>query len=423
MSYLDRLREEITLTSPGGAEFTANWSGNPVTLTNNVGIHKFPGIQGARVQDLRPDAFLYPLTLFFTGDDNDIDSTEFMETLRDEAGTWRIDHPVKGPLFLTFLSATENVQPITSGGVTTVETNWIEGLPESAEIAAAQLQAQAEAQAAQANATGADQFDDTALQDTAAERQSIISTVGKAITEIKKTLKFVENAAILSPEVDAIASAIENTLSKPLIDTTALAGQLQRYVQIFTLGQNSAVNAVKMFQTFTNSILGISPDQPNASGISEIAVTELVASAALVASGQSGLIGGITSRQETVTIAQTLNDIFNGITDSLDLTQSLYADEFIDKQYFSQSGSYGDSLIMTSLSVGFLLSSLFGLPAERIIILKEDKSIMQIAHDEYGSISDSESDTGNIDLLITSNGFTGDDMWLLDAGREVLIYQ
>jgi len=41
---------------------------------------------------------------------------------------------------------------------------------------------------------------------------------------------------------------------------------------------------------------------------------------------------------------------------------------------------------------------------------------------EIGTVNEF-SDTGNIDLLIASNDLIGDDMWLLEAGRQVLIYQ
>ena len=94
MSYKDRLQKEIRLISPTGTEFVANWRGNPITLTNNVDIKKAPGVPGAKVKDLRVDAQVYPLTIFFTGINNDIDATNFMSKLRSSEGDWWIKHPV-----------------------------------------------------------------------------------------------------------------------------------------------------------------------------------------------------------------------------------------------------------------------------------------------------------------------------------------
>jgi len=422
-NWQERLREEILLISPEGNTFIANWRGNPITIANSVSVHEFPDIQGARVQDLRPGAFMFPLTLFFTGKDNDLDATKFMNTVRDEGGVWQIQHPVKGPLFLTLLTAEEQVQPVTGGGTTTIETLWIEGLPESEAESAARLQAQAEFQSSIANETSAAQFALTVLQDTAAQAQAIVSAVGQGITKVKQFLRVVENTSFLTSEINAIESAINNTLAESPIDTPRLAGQVQQLVQRFGFGQSSASDAVDMYEDFADSVLEIKPVQPTLEGISTIAVGELYASAAIVASGQSSLIGGITSRQQTVTTAIKLGDIFDNVTNGLDETQTLYGDEFIDRAYFSQTESYGTSLVMNSLALQFLLFSLFGLPAERIIILREDKAIQQIAHDEYGNIGNEFSDTGNIDLLIESNDLIGNDMWLLEAGRQVLIYQ
>lgn len=423
LNYLDRLSDEISLRSPNGDDFVALWQGNPVTLTNSVDVHEFPGIAGARVIDLGPGSFLYPLTFFFHGANHDIESSIFMNTIRDQRESWTIQHPTKGAKQLIFLSATENVLPVTSGGVTRVETNWIDILLEVQVIDAPLKQAEAEAQAIVANETAATQFTRTVKQDTAAEKQSMISAVGQMITKIKKGLSNIENQSILDPQIIAIFAAIENTLNEPLIDTSKLAGQMQAAIQRFGLGQNNSTQAVTMYSDFADDVLTIKPTQATTSGISTIAVTELSASAALIAAGQASLIGGITSRQQVITIFEKLNQTENNVTNSLDETQSLYTNEFIDRQYFSQTETYGDNILMTSLAGQFLLLSLFGLPAERRIILKEAKCTPQIAHDEYGNIGNDISDDGNINLLIASNGLIEDDIYMLESGRQVLIYQ
>lgn len=422
MSYLDRLKETIKLTSPSGLVFIANWAGNPISMTNKVGIHEIPGVPGAKIQDQRSGALIYQLTIYFTGPDNDLNSTAFMGTLRAESGPWAIIHPVKGETSVVWTDATEQVQPTTSGNVTTVETNWIEDLEDSVIESAAQVQQDAEIQSTVMNATASEQFQNTARQTTAAEKQSIIGAVGQAITSAKKFLSLVENFQIIDPQLIAIAGAIENTLDGDIIDTSQLAGQCQQYVQLFGLGQRSATDAVTMFSNFVNEILKIVPDQANTEGVSTMAVTELFATSALTAAGQMGLIGGITSRPETVTTVRSISDMFETVTNSLDVIGAEYADSPIDTRYFSQSESYADSLLMASKSTGFLLVSIFGLPSERRIILKEDTAIPQIAHDEYGNVGNEDSETFYIDKLIESNELCGDDLYLLDAGREVLIY-
>ncbi len=94
-NLLSRLREEITLTAPDGTQFIARWRGSPRTITNKLGIHTFPGISGARVQDLRSGEEIYDLTLIFSGEQNDINSAAFLNALKNNEGDWQIEHPTK----------------------------------------------------------------------------------------------------------------------------------------------------------------------------------------------------------------------------------------------------------------------------------------------------------------------------------------
>lgn len=421
-NWKDRLREEITLLSPAGKEFVARWTGGARTLKNKVGIHEFPGIAGARVQDLRAGADIWPLTIFFNGDDNDTDADEFIEELKGQTGKWQVDHPVKGPIFVIWTDATENIEPVESGGLTSVQVNFITPLPESEAESLAQAQAQAEFQADQLNATASQQFQANALQNTAGQKQSIISSVGKAITKIKSKLRAIENTQIIDPQLVAIGESIQATLDSDIIDTSALAGQMQAYVQIFTLGQTEATEAVQMFSDFVTDVLTDTPEQASEEGRSQTAVTELVATAGLTAAGQSCLIGGISSKSQSITTAELMADILENVTNGLDSVQELYQDNTIDRQYFSQSQTYADALLQTALSNRFLLISLFGLPSERRKTLTEDKSTPQIVKEEYGNIGFEGNEIGYLEIFLESNKLMDDDIYFLKAGREILIY-
>ncbi len=419
----DRLSVSLELISPLGNEFYPLWRGDEVRIDNKTGVHSFPGVAGSKVQDQRVNATIWPLTLYFDGPDNDLDAEEFRQAYIKESGKWEVYHPTKGPLLLTKISYSEQVQPVTSGGLTIIQTVWIEGLPDSEEETAAQIQAQAEFQALQANSSSSDQFVTNAKQDTPGQKQSIISTIGKVITAIQQKLALIENFALLDPQILAIVEAITNTLSQPLIDTSLLAGQMQSYIQIFGLGQTNATDAVTMYQDFADEVLTIVPSEPTDNNLSAIATTELCVSAALTAAGQSSLIGGIESRSQAVTTAQKMVGMFADITQALDKIQTLYQNKPIDLAYFSQTDSYGDNLILTSDATRFLLTSVFALPAERRIILKEDESIPQIAKNEYGNIGDDTGEIANIQRLISSNDLCCNGVWWLPAGTELLIYQ
>lgn len=431
-SWLTRLREEITLTSPDGNQFIALWRGSPHSITNKLGIHTFPGVVGAKVQDLRSGEEIYNLAILFTGQNNDINASAFMNSLKNNVGDWTIDHPTKGPLFMIWTDATERIDPVESGNITIVESNWIVNTPDSTEETQAQAQAQADFQASIGNDSATDQFTANIKQDTPSKIQAIRNGIGKAITTAKKTLKVVENAVIIDPQLLAIESAINNTLatSFSVIDTSALAGQFQAYIQLFGLGQVSATDSVSMYSDFVREAINDVPAGATDVGETVIAVTEMVVSAGIIGATKGALIGtsiesgiiGIISRPQVITTVQNLSNMFTDITEELDAIQNLYKDRSIDDRYFSQSKAYADMLLSVQKSNHFLLLGLFGLPSEKRITLKADTFVPQIAKNEYGNIGDEINETSNIDLLIASNGLIEDDTYMLEAGREVLIY-
>lgn len=477
-NWLARLREEITLTAPDGTVFTAKWSGNTHTIENKLGIFSPAGISGARVQGLGTGTEIYGLVITFGGDNNDLDAAAFLTTFKKSENIkkdWEIDHPTKGPLFGKFMSMEERDFPVESGNMTVIACPFIINLPETKEDSAAQAQKEANFQASITNSAAADMF--AGIASAEAGLFAMISTVNKVITAVKKTLKIIENARILDPRITAIVEAIENTLDGPIIDLTKLAGQVQQYIQIFGLGQSNASDGVKMYNDFIFEVLGepATADTPATDGIADIefadeegvstaAVLELAVTAALVGAGQMGLIGGPTaeesaaaataavtgvvqadaaeaaaitsetipqpqgifSRSDLLEVVESLNGTFDTVTNGLDKIMLQYEDNPITVKYFSQSQTYADAMMMIGLSNKFLLLSLFGLPTERRVLLRRNLFVPQIVKNEYGSLGvagDPARYFENVDIFIASNDLHNDDMYRLEAGRSVLVYQ
>jgi len=117
----------ITFYSPEGKVFEAKWRGDRRELEKMIGKHSFPGRNGSIVQDLGSHAATYPLTIFFDGPDHDLWASAFFEAIK-ERGPWEVDHPVYGGIELQPISVAETTDPIESGNVTELTTQWIEPL-------------------------------------------------------------------------------------------------------------------------------------------------------------------------------------------------------------------------------------------------------------------------------------------------------
>ena len=98
MSWEDRVRGNITLTSPDGDNFVGKWIGDPRESQKQLGIFTYPKVDKQIVQDLGISGISYPLTIAFDGEDNDLEATRFFDAL-SARGPWSINHPTKGQLF------------------------------------------------------------------------------------------------------------------------------------------------------------------------------------------------------------------------------------------------------------------------------------------------------------------------------------
>lgn len=126
MSYQTRVRDEIKFISPEYNTFTAFWRGGDRNLTKKLGTFDPPGVRGSIIQDLDTRSMVYPLTVYFSGLNHDKDAKKFFNALFKEKGVWEITHPIHGILNLQLVSAKENNNPVTDGGITVIEMDWLE---------------------------------------------------------------------------------------------------------------------------------------------------------------------------------------------------------------------------------------------------------------------------------------------------------
>lgn len=420
MSYLDRLQPQITLTSPSGLVFTAKWAGNAVSAEKDLGIFKTPGVKGVKVQDLEIGAFSYPLTIHFDGPDNDLIANNFVETLADDKGDWVVIHPVKGEKTLQLVSLSEAVQPITSGGITSVTTEWLEVIEDTAKISASQLSGLAVAQDTVLQGTGADQLNNVVSLDTADKIGKLKTATENTVTAFDTSLaSLTDTVAEVQAQADSIKRGIDVVLADSPIDVLSVAGQIQALVGLANLIPTDLSSKIETYSRFADQILDISPEAVSPANINTAAVQELALTAALGAVGVTSVLSTLSSRQAVIDSIESNFTLFETITDGLDVIQEIYSDELLSRSYFSQSETYPDAAQMVGLTVAYLIKSAFDLAVEKRIVLTERENPVMIAMREYGGPGENNE---NIDLFYESNKLTGQETKILPVGKEVVVY-
>ncbi len=419
MSWRDRLRSSIILASPQGNFFEPLWSGNSRTIEKKLGIFSFPKIKGLKIQDLDVGGVRYPLTLFFEGIDNDQEANRFFNACK-ERGEWIVDHPVLGPLQLQLVSATEQIQPIVSGNLTVLETEWLEPKASNVEIQNIQIATEIQDNSDTANESAIAQFVNNTTQELAGFTKKIAAETDKLVLKISAAMNTITApVASINASLDSIKRSITTTITQTTIDTLSLGGQIQQLVQLPALATTDINTRLTAYSAMIIDIFTLLPSGDSEIDKNTVSLNELALSASIVAIAQIVSTGTLKTRSQAIETIETISQLFTDITDGLDDVQDLFQAKTIDLQYFGQSDSFADAAQITSLGIKYLLISLFDLSVEKRFSLKIPRSPIEITISEYGDLGENDS---NFDLFIESNELTGNDILLLSASREVVVY-
>lgn len=426
MSWKDRVYPEIKLISPTGIEYIASWRGGPRDAERALGVFKSPSISGAIVQDLERGAITYTLTLMFSGEDHDLVVENFFKECGSTKGIWEVIHPVKGRLNLQLISYSEAIEPVLSGNVTIVTTDWIEPRLPEITINAALVKSQTFDNILELNAVEAEQFKEQISQDTFEEQAGIRSRVQKVLDIYLVTMdSLIKRTAEIQARINYIRKQIIENIVAPVIVIDRLAGQIQNLIQIPVKATDNIENAIALYKKFILSTISISPEgivnpfilevlTRNQAFIDEIFLLSTLGSVMNIT-----VSGKLTTRSQTISISNEVIQQFETVVDILDQYQEFFEIKLADAQYFSQSKSYNRCNDMLASTLRYLILASFNLKIEKLIILKEPKPPVFIAQEEYGRIGENDD---SLNFLIKSNKLSGNDILLLPAGRELKIY-
>lgn len=411
MSWRDRLRQEVSLTSPLGSTFSALWRGNDRSIEKSLGRFKYPGVKGEKIQDLEVGAGRYPLTIYFEGEDHDLEADRFFEAC-GESGAWSITHPVRGDIALQLISVTERITPVENGNVTQFDLEWLEPLGASVVVSSAQLQAEVSSGVVTLNDTGAEQLETNITQDTAGKIASFQAAVSAVKNKVESTLApLYELSDEINSQISAVKRSIDDTLSIIPIDVLSIAGQVQALIQLPALAVQDIGARIDAYENMAAAIFaGDGEGDRNTVAVNELALTALIG-----AFSESVVTGELENRVQAIDFIESTNAIFTDITNYLDDAQALYLAEDIEDQYFSQSASFSTAYNSIGLTVAYLLRSSFDLAIEKRFALLKNRAPIEITITEYGDVE-------QFDFFISTNSLTGDDILVLPAGREVVVY-
>lgn len=419
MSYLDRLLPGLVLTSPDGDIFNAHWAGDERTANKQLGIFNYPKVDKPSIQDLGISGVEYPLTISFSGPDNDLVSTAFFNAL-SQRGKWKIDHPSKGVLFLQPVSFVEAVQPIKSGDLTVFSTNWLDVAVEDETVSTARISSLVRAQNNVVETSSLSQLVDGADQTSIENTLAIKSAVEKNLAVYDDTVQVLADSdADVSAKSKSIIRNIRSVIATTPVDLTALGGQIQALMSAPVSISGITLQSLTVYKDFIDKVISAPIDAATRTNLNIVLINELFMSSGVGAVNVISSNSKPQTRNEAISNMEFVSDLFVTVTDALDDVQEIFINQFVKDQYYSQSNSFVDSAILSTQTISYLLLVSFDLKTEKRFLLKEDTPPIIVCVNEYQTLGENDS---QFDFFIETNNLKADEILLLPAGFEVVVY-
>lgn len=401
--------------------------------------HEFPQVNDAFVQRTGFGPRRYPMTCYFSGKDHDLVASAFEAALMEE-GTGVLEHPLYGTLrnVVPFGTVTRNDALATAANQSVVQVTfwtttgavWPSSEPNGRnEILAALgnfnvVAAQSWAIKAPAKNALAKAGLIATIKGYLKTVSGAMSAVSSSVTSIRREMQDIQDAInfgidVLIGQPLLLAQQISNLIQAPARAIAGISSRLDGYSRLATdvFGSSGGDPALKLEagSSLSARLEAIANDFHTADLFAANAVAGSVL--ATVAPPQPGAPPTFTTRRQAIAAAAAVAEQFEALVAWRDEGfEALGGAEGLSEGQVDTGESYQALQQLVAITMGYLVQASFGLQAERQIVLDRPRTIIDLAAELYGSVDD------KIELLITSNDLTGDEILELPAGKAIVYY-
>lgn len=405
MAWNDRLRD-AAYTSPGGTRIVFAYENVRKSVEKKTTGFEFSDADGTFVQDLGHTGRRYPLRLFFWGTDYDTEAEAFENALL-ERGAGKLEHPIYGVVnVVPFGEITRRDDLKTAANQAVLEVTFWESIglihptaqtdPASAVLAAIN----------EYNAAASGEFASALSLSTAIERVTFKNQYSALLDTASGGL---QNTADTQDDVrrqfDAIVDSISNGLDVLVGEPLTLAFQTTQLVQAPARALTDIKARLDAYATLADSITSGNGAQSN----TEFRTQDIYASTYVTGSIVSTVNNQFVTKVEALEAAEQIFEQFEAVVAWRD-------DNFEALEELDTGAAYQKLQEAVALTAGFLVEISFSLKQERRIVIDRPRTYIDLVAELYGE-TDSE-----YDFFIASNDLTGDEMFEIQPGREIVYY-
>jgi hypothetical protein len=430
MAWEDRLRQGA-YTSPSGTRIAFQFEDVSRAVTLRSTPFEFPGVDEAYVQQNGFGSRRYPLRIFFSGPDHDIEATVFEAALL-ERGIGRLEHPLYGlvpnAVPLGDITRRDDLKSAANQTVLEVEfwttlraiypsgdispSNEIIAALESYDLAAAQ------------------QFGESVDVSTQLHRANLKGTVLAASDKTAGALQSIASAtasarAAFDDAEAAVRLGIDVSISTPV----TLALNVAAFIRAAAFASVDIQVRLDAYGALATDIFAAPAGDPATAlegGIqlparttriaNDFHASDLFAMTAVSGSVQSCVSNTFTTRPQALNAAMAVQTQFQNVIAQRDPGYQALEQLDVTPAQVDTGRSYQQLHRAVAVCLGFLVEISFTLLPERRIVLDRNRTIIDLCAELYGHPDN------RLDFLISSNDLTGDEILELKRGRSIVYY-
>lgn len=416
MSLDFRDRQRIgSFVSPSGVEqeFTTNTlikrGGKKVSTQEIVDSNESVSQSQGNITDV------FPISMYFIGDDSDVQQQDFEKLLREDGYTLItpgiLHHPMWGDIDVFPITWELTTELVDGVGVSAITVEFTEVFkieyPDStlnnADLASSELDDMSLIDSASQMALSTAK----AASNVAGKIQAVVGIISKAVETLEKI------------EEDVIAAQNEISL---LIDDVAgnivsLLFVTQRLMRAPSRFQDNTLNKISTYRTMITDIANAIKDE------AETDIVNLRNNAVLMQSFAGYAVGCLSEASLYTSFFKRVDaiSVIDSIGNALDEFNSFMSDAWTDgnvSEEYSGDHNFNSFLFdMTLRTREILLNKAFDLKAEKTFILKANSNTIELCYEYYGDVQ-----TDTVQFFIETNDIINDEFTELPAGRSVTVY-
>lgn len=435
--------QEGAYTAPDGTRLVFEFEDLGKTIRKRTHAHEFPDVDATYVEDKGLKGTLYPLRVFFSGENYDRAADAFESLLR-QRGPGTLDHPIYGPkTVVPFGDIARTDAVVTQGNQTVFNITFWETI---AAIYPSQDTATLALVDAAVDGYDAQQFADTIEIADAGEKSAFARDMRQLKDGADTALRAAQDGTgALRSKMNKIDKAINSTLEtfvggplllgfqiKQLVGAPArsaalLRAKLDAYGNLaasIVAGTGTGAGGGTGSSELGDGVVNPGTTTPgtivranNSFHANRLLAETVLLGLALVVSGEE-----YTTRREALDGAKTLADAADTIFDWTDDNYTVLFDASSGPDSTRQNSSgpgamdTGESrqmlLDVMTRTAAYLIAKSFTLAVERSIVTAVPCTAIDKCYELYGSID-------RLDEFMDTNELTGDEIMEIPAGRTV----